>query len=119
GQRLNEKKSQVQSLKKRNNELEDEASNYQSALGVAKNFKMSDDDINHNVQLNEDILSLQDKIDEYVTNLVKTKVDVKIEEITKLLQLYECQIKIDLKKPDKQFLKAILQRHVLGTIFKF
>ncbi|RIA82053.1 hypothetical protein C1645_528164 [Glomus cerebriforme] len=118
-QRLKDKKTEIQSLKQKNSELEDEASNYQSALGVATNFEMSDDDINHNVQLNDDILSLQDKIDDYVTNLVRSKVDVKFEEIAKLLPRYECQYKIDFNNPDKQFVKAILQRHVLETIFEF
>jgi hypothetical protein len=119
GKQLEEKTSQIQSLKKMNNKLENEASDYQSRLGVAKKFKMSDDDKNHNAQLIDDIESLQDKIDEYVTNLAKTKVDVKIDEIMKLLSSYECQTTIESKKPDKQFLKAILQRHVLETIFGF
>jgi hypothetical protein len=118
-QRLNDTLLQVQSLNKRNSELEEEASNYQSALGVATNITMSDDDINHNVQLYEDILSLQDKIDEYVTNLGKLNVDIKIDEINKLLPRYGCQTKIDLFNVDKQFIKAILQRHALETIFEF
>jgi hypothetical protein len=45
--------------------------------------------------------------------LKSTKVEIKFEEIKKLLPLYECQIKID---SDKLFIKAILQRHVLETI---
>jgi hypothetical protein len=106
----------VNDLNKKNEELENEASIYQSKLGVVTNTKMNDD---HSVQLNEDIVSLQDKIDEYVTSLAKTKVDVKVEEITKLLSHYECQTTIDSKKPDKQFISAILQRHVLETIFGF
>jgi hypothetical protein len=60
-----------------------------------------------------------DDIDDYVTNLKATKVEIKLEEIKKLLPLYECQIKIDLDKPDKLFIKAILQRHILEMIFKF
>src|SRR6185437_271023 len=33
-------KSQIRSLKQKNNELEDEASNYQSALGIATNVNL-------------------------------------------------------------------------------
>ncbi|CAB5127766.1 unnamed protein product [Rhizophagus irregularis] len=118
-QRLREKSSEVQSLIQRNSELENEASNYQSALGVATNINISDDDINHNVQLHDDVLSLQDKIDDYVTNLGKLNVNIKIDEIKKLLPRYGCQIKIDPYNVDKQFIKAILRRHVLETIFEF
>ncbi|CAI2173656.1 5240_t:CDS:1, partial [Funneliformis geosporum] len=119
-QHLDDKETRIKSLKQRNGELENEAAKYQSALGVVTNFRMSDDDKNHNVQLNQDILSIQDKIDVYVTNLVKSKVDVKIEEIkTKLVPRYKCQTKIDLKKPDKLFIKAVLQRYVLERILKF
>ncbi|CAB5380734.1 unnamed protein product [Rhizophagus irregularis] len=114
-QRLREKSSEVQSLIQRNSELENEASNYQSALGVATNINISDDDINHNVQLHDDVLSLQDKIDDYVTNLGKLNVNIKIDEIKKLLPRYGCQIKIDPYNVDKQFIKAILRLVVKKT----
>src|SRR5256885_1161641 len=39
--RCNELEHQIQSLKKKNNELEGEASKYQSALGIATNFNLS------------------------------------------------------------------------------
>ncbi|GBB88699.1 hypothetical protein RclHR1_15260009 [Rhizophagus clarus] len=118
-QRLKDTLLQVQSLKERNTELENEASNYQQALGAATNFKMSDDDRNHNVQLYEDILSLQDKIESYVTNLGKLNAEIKIDEVKKLPPRYGCQTKIDPFNLDKQFIKAILRRHVLETIFEF
>jgi hypothetical protein len=49
-----------------------------------------------------------------MTNLKAIKVKIKLEKIKK--PLYEFQIKIE---PDKLFIKIILQRHVLETIFKF
>jgi len=118
-QQLDDNRSQMSLLKQKNNELKEEAANYQAALGDAKNLKMSDDDTNHNVQLNQDIISLQDKIDNYVTSLAKNKVDVKIDKVTKLLPRYDCQTKIDSKNPDKLFMKAILQRYVLEMIFVY
>ncbi|GBB88305.1 hypothetical protein RclHR1_14870007 [Rhizophagus clarus] len=76
-------------LLQKNKELEDETSKYQSKLGVATNIKPNDDeDV-------KDILSLQDKIDVYITSLKKSKADIKINEIINLLPFYKCQIKID------------------------
>ena len=67
--------------------LEDEASNYQSALGIATNFNLSNDDQNHNVKLNENILALHDTLEHYVTNL-KPKIDVNISNAKKLLVIW-------------------------------
>ncbi|CAG8593926.1 12165_t:CDS:1 [Funneliformis caledonium] len=117
-QQLKEKRSQIRVLKQKNTELEDEASSYQSALGVATNFKLSDDDQNHTVQYNEDILALHDTLENYVTNL-KPKIDVNVEEAKKLLIEYGSQAKISSKDPNKPLIKAVLQRHVLREIFKY
>jgi hypothetical protein len=88
--------------------------NYQSKLGIATNTMSGDDQFNDN-----HIIKLQDNINDYVTNLKVTKVEIKLEKIKKLLPLYECQIKIDSDKPDKLFIKVILQQYVLEMIFKF
>src|SRR4051794_4654185 len=69
-------KTDIQSLKRKNDDLEAEASKYQSALGIATNFDYSDDQ-NLNVKLNEDILALHDTLENYVTNL-KPKIDVNV-----------------------------------------
>ncbi|CAI2173659.1 5242_t:CDS:2 [Funneliformis geosporum] len=116
-QKLKDERSQIRSLEKRNGELEKEASNYQSALGVATSFNLSDDDQNHSVRLNQDILSLHDTLENYVTNL-KPNIDVNIKEAKKILHKYKCQTEISEKKPNKPVIKAALQRHVLEVIFE-
>ncbi|EXX58500.1 uncharacterized protein OCT59_009921 [Rhizophagus irregularis] len=114
-QQLKEKTTQIKSLKQKNKELEEEASKYQSALGIATSFDFNIDDQNNNVKLNQDILSLQDTLEIYVTNL-KPKIDVNINEVNELLLTYECQSKISEKDPNKPLIKAVLQRRVLEEI---
>ena len=111
--RILELNQKIEDLLQENKRLEDETSKYQSKLGVATNIKPNDEGIV------KDILSLQDKIVDYVTGLKKSKVDVKIDKIVNLLPLYNCQIKIDSNDPDKEIIRAILQRHVLEMIFGF
>jgi predicted RNase H-like nuclease (RuvC/YqgF family) len=65
----------IEVLEQKNKDLEDETSNYQSKLGIATNTMSGDD------QFNDDIIKLQDNIDDYVTNLKATKVEIKLEEI--------------------------------------
>ncbi|CAB5127714.1 hypothetical protein RhiirA5_504277 [Rhizophagus irregularis] len=116
---LDTKKMDVIELKKNNAILREEASKYQSALGVAANFRISDDK-NHSVQLKNDILSLQDAIETYVTHL-KGNIEVNIENVEKLAQNYECRTNIMMEKTKRQnkpFIKAILQRYVLETIIE-
>src|SRR6266542_5791820 len=115
--RCNELERQLRSLKQRNNELEAETSNYQSALGVATSFNLSDNDPNHTVQLNKDILALHDTLGNYVTNL-KPNIDVNIKEAKKLLRKYKCRTVISDKNPIKPVIKAALQRCVLEYIIE-
>ncbi|CAI2174176.1 6281_t:CDS:1 [Funneliformis geosporum] len=117
-QKLKDLRSQIRTLRQKNTELEDEASSYQSALGVATNFKLSDDDQNHTAQFNDDILALHDTLENYVTNL-KPKIDVNVDEAKKLLIEYGSQAKISSKDPNKPLIKAVLQRHVLREILKY
>ncbi|CAB4434925.1 unnamed protein product [Rhizophagus irregularis] len=107
-------KTEIQSLNQKNDDLEVEASKYQSALGIATNFDYNDDQ-NLNVELNEDILALHDTLENYVTNL-KPKIDVNINKAKELLRKYKCQIKISDKEPNKPLIKAVLQRYVLEEI---
>ncbi|CAB5380742.1 unnamed protein product [Rhizophagus irregularis] len=114
---LDAKQENINELKKNNVALREEASKYQSALGVAANFRISDDK-NHSVQLKNDILSLQDAIEDYVTNL-KGNVEVNIENVEKLAQKYGCLTNIiteKTKRQNKSFIKAVLQRYVLEVI---
>ncbi|CAB4434647.1 unnamed protein product [Rhizophagus irregularis] len=115
-------KTEIQSLNQKNDDLEVEASKYQSALGIATNFDYNDDQ-NLNVELNEDILALHDTLENYVTNL-KPKIDVNINKAKELLRKYKCQIKISDKEPNKPLIKAVLQRlteecmDVIGNFMK-
>ncbi|RIA82061.1 hypothetical protein C1645_789122 [Glomus cerebriforme] len=111
-------KNQLELLVQQNTLLENEASNYQSALGVATNFQLGDDDQNHAVKLNTDILELIDDIKKYVTNL-KTDVTVNMDKVKKLLQNYKCSTKITNQKDDRLLIQAILQRHVIEKIFEY
>ncbi len=118
--RCNELEQQLKDEKSRYNDLEQrlkEASSYQSALGVATTFNLSDNDQNHKVQLNEDILALHDTLENYVTNL-KPNIDVDIKEAKQLLSKYKCRIVISDKDPNKPVIKAVLQRYVLEYIIE-
>ncbi|CAB4437227.1 unnamed protein product [Rhizophagus irregularis] len=72
-------------LIEKNIELKKEASQYQSALGSATNFRINDDDRNHHVQLKNDISELQNKLRNYVTTL-KGDFEIKFDAINNLIK---------------------------------
>ncbi|RIB25664.1 hypothetical protein C2G38_432817 [Gigaspora rosea] len=94
-------------------ELKNEASRHQSALGKATNFRLSDDDRNNSVQLREDITCLQKTIKDFC--IVKPGIEINETEAKKLLQQYGCTNFTD-EENFKSLLKAALQRFVLETI---
>ncbi|PKY61333.1 hypothetical protein RhiirA4_486159 [Rhizophagus irregularis] len=110
--------TQIEDLTKQNALLKDEASTYQSALGVATNFQLGDVDQNNAVNLNEDLLELNDNIKKYVTNL-KQDIAVNIEEVKKLLLLYKCSTKVTSQKEDRLLIQAVLHRHVMEKVFEY
>ncbi|PKY48689.1 hypothetical protein RhiirA4_445481 [Rhizophagus irregularis] len=111
-------KAQLEDLTKQNALLEDEASSYQTALGVATNFQLSDDDQNHGVKLNDTIAELNDNIKKYITTL-KQDIVVNMEEVKKLLLLYNCPTRIQSQKEDRLLIQAVLYRHVMEKIFEY
>ncbi|CAI2199711.1 19751_t:CDS:1, partial [Funneliformis geosporum] len=115
--KINELEEQINNLIKKNTLLEDEASSYQSALGAATNFQLSDNDQNHAVKLNNDIADLNDNIKNYVTNL-KQNIVVNIKEVKKLLSLYKCPVEIKDQRTSRLLIQAVLQRHVIEIIFE-
>ncbi|CAG8625430.1 uncharacterized protein OCT59_009893 [Rhizophagus irregularis] len=117
-QRNGNLETQLEDLTKQNALLEDEASSYQSALGVATNFQLGDDDQNNAVNLNGDILELNDNIKKYITNL-KQDIIVNMEEVKKLLLLYNCPTRIQNQKEDRLLIQAVLHRHVMEKIFEY
>src|SRR5688572_29306009 len=62
--KLQEKDNEIQDLERKNAELKDEASKYQSSLGTATNLRLSDDDENNPVRLKKDIEHLQDSLED-------------------------------------------------------
>ncbi|CAG8669762.1 11341_t:CDS:2 [Funneliformis mosseae] len=88
---LEEKNNEIKDLEQKNIELKDEASKYQSALGTATNLRLSDNDENNSVTLKNDILSLQDSLEDYIT---------------------KC-------KEQKPLIRAVLQRYVIERIIVY
>ncbi|CAB4375418.1 unnamed protein product [Rhizophagus irregularis] len=117
-QRNGNLETQLEDLTKQDALLEDEASIYQTALGVATKFQLGDNDLNNAVNLNGDILELNDNIKKYVTNL-KQDIIVNMEEVKKLLLHYNCPTRIQSQKGDRLLIQAVLHRHVIETIFSY
>src|SRR4051794_6381991 len=117
---LNKKKdNEIQELERKNDELRDEASKYQSALGTATDLQLSDSDTNNPVALKKDILKLQDFLDDYITTC-KGNVEININEIQKLLKRYKSNsVIIKDQKDQKSLIKAVLKRHVIEQIFMY
>ncbi|CAB4437367.1 unnamed protein product [Rhizophagus irregularis] len=104
-------------LIEKNIELKKEASQYQSALGSATNFRINDDDRNHHVQLKNDISELQNKLRNYVTTL-KGDFEIKFDAINNLIKKYDIKTSVTPENPKKSLIRAILQHHILKKIIK-
>ncbi|CAG8493480.1 uncharacterized protein OCT59_011963 [Rhizophagus irregularis] len=117
-QNLDEKGNGSRDLEDENARLKEEASKYQSALGVATNIFLSDGDLNHSVKLKNDILKLQNILENYVTHL-KPNMNINIKKVQELAQEYGCLNEITANNSNKIFIKAILQRKVLDLICEF
>jgi hypothetical protein len=114
-QKLDEKGNGLRELEDENLKLREEASKYQSALGVATNIRLGDGDQNHSVKLKQDILKLQVTLENYVTHL-KPNMNINIRKVQELARKYGCLNKITAKNPNKLFIKAVLQRKVLDLV---
>ncbi|CAG8666495.1 139_t:CDS:2 [Rhizophagus irregularis] len=82
------------------------------------NYRLEDVAQNYGMELNNDISKLNDNLKKYITNL-KQDVIVNVEEIRKLLLLYKCPVKITNQKDDLLLIQAVLQRHIIETIFSY
>ncbi|CAB4375344.1 unnamed protein product [Rhizophagus irregularis] len=105
-------------LEKINSNLKKRVSKYQSALGETKNFRFDDNDKNNSVQLKNDILNLQDALEFYVTNL-RPDIDINYKNVNNLLSKYKSKTRISTRYSDIPLIKAVLQRHVLETVFGY
>ncbi|CAB4395681.1 unnamed protein product [Rhizophagus irregularis] len=117
-QKLDEKGNGLRELEEKNLKLKEEASKYQSALGVATNIRLGDGDQNHSVKLKQDILKLQTTLENYVTHL-KPNMKINIKKVQELAREYGCINEITAKNPNKLFIKAVLQRKVLDLVCEF
>jgi hypothetical protein len=114
---LQKMEKEKQYLVEKNIELKKEASQYQSALGSATNYRISDDDKNHHVQLKNDILELQNKLKNYVTTL-KGGFIINFDAVNDLMKKYNVKTTVTPENPNKPLIKAILQHHILKKIIK-
>ncbi|RGB26304.1 hypothetical protein C1646_770604, partial [Rhizophagus diaphanus] len=78
--------------------------------------QLSDEDRGVTVQLVDDILRLQDDLEIYVTNL-RPNIDINYKNVNNLLSKYKSKTRLTSKSSDMPLIKAVLQRHVLETIF--
>ncbi|GES76296.1 kinase-like domain-containing protein [Rhizophagus clarus] len=97
--------NQLENLFQQNTLLDDELSHYQ----------LVDTNQNYGMNLNRDISNLNDNLKKYITDL-NQNVIINIEEIKKLLLLYNCPTKILNQKDDQLLIQAVLQRHIIETI---
>ncbi|CAG8602684.1 16305_t:CDS:1 [Funneliformis mosseae] len=112
-EQLNNKRKEYNKLSQTNDALREEASQYQSALGDAKNYRLGDNDANNPTQLTKDIEIIQDSISIFCK--LKGGVDINEQQLTVLLEKYKCNIE---EPGDKVLLKAALQRYIIETIIK-
>ncbi|GBC01486.1 hypothetical protein RclHR1_04200004 [Rhizophagus clarus] len=115
-QLVEDKENEIKDLEEINSNLKAEALKYQSALGAATSFQLSDDDKNNSVRLNEDIERLQDNLEDYVTNL-RSKTKIHYKKLNKLFAQYHCKLEMKPRIKDPTLIKALLQRHVIEFIY--
>jgi len=78
---------------------------------------LSDDDRNVTVKFKDDILRLQDDLEDYVTNL-RPNIETNATKINNLLSKYGSKTRLT-SSSNIPLTKAVLQRHVLETIFSY
>ncbi|CAG8648762.1 4385_t:CDS:2 [Rhizophagus irregularis] len=110
-EQLKNKRKDYIELYKKNEELRNEASQYQSALGDARNYRLGDNDANNPTQLTIEIGIIQDKINEFCK--IKGGVDINEQNLARLLsEQFNCKY----SEGDKVLPKAALQRIIVETI---
>ncbi|CAB4437246.1 unnamed protein product [Rhizophagus irregularis] len=115
---IQEKDKIIKDLEQDNNKLINEAAKYQYALGTAINFRLSDNYENNSVTLKDDIISLQNSLEEYITKCkgnIITEIDLPGVQI--LLKKYGSQTIITIDQ--KALIKAVLKRHVIEKILEY
>jgi hypothetical protein len=129
-QSLESKENQLQSLEKEREVLAAENDSlYQKNTNLVNQLEntLFEDELsnqlgdigqNYIMDLNDDISKLNNNLKKYITDL-KQDVIVNIKEIRQLLLLYKCPIEITNQKDDLLIIQAVLQRHIIETIFSY
>ncbi|RGB23934.1 hypothetical protein C1646_727304 [Rhizophagus diaphanus] len=121
-------KTKDDEIKSKDDEIINLKKKHQYELGSAKTFRLSDDDKNNPINLNEDILQIQEDLEFYVTNLrPKADIEINLKNISKLLndsKVKKSKITYTLNSSSElndymPLIKAALQRHVLRTILDY
>ncbi|CAG8829223.1 24606_t:CDS:1, partial [Racocetra persica] len=102
-------------LKKLNNKLKEENSEYQVKIGGATRYRFADDDQNNSVHLNKDISDLYDRVSKFVTHL-KKDVQIHSDNVSNLFRRYKCTK--DTNEEGPQLEKEVLKRLVIDTIIQ-
>ncbi|PKK64404.1 hypothetical protein RhiirC2_756756 [Rhizophagus irregularis] len=116
---IQEKDKKIKDLELDNIKLRDEAAKYQCALGAATNFRLPDNDKNNSVIFADDIISLQNSLEEYITKCkggIITEID--IPGVQNLLKKYGSPTIITID-PKTIIIKAVLKRHVIEKVFEY
>jgi hypothetical protein len=112
-EQLKNKRKDYIELYKKNEELRNEASQYQSALGDARNYRLGDNDANNPTQLTKEIGIIQDKINEFCK--IKGGVEIYEANLARLLsEEFNCKYELG----DKVLPKAALQRAIVEIIIR-
>ncbi|GET02603.1 hypothetical protein GLOIN_2v1883388 [Rhizophagus clarus] len=109
------KETKLQSLEKEKDKLSVKNQNNTNLINQLVSSQSDDADQNQK-NLNNDISELNKNLKKYITDLDRDVI-VNMEGVRKLLLLYKCQTRITSQKDDLLLIQAVLQRHVIETIF--
>ncbi|GET04547.1 kinase-like domain-containing protein [Rhizophagus clarus] len=116
---LQQSKKENDNLYQKNVKLVNQLENlfHQNALpnNELSNYQLGDSNQSYGMDLYNDISILNYSLEKYITDL-NQDVIINIEEIKKLLLVYECSTKISSQKDDQLLIQAVLQRYIIETI---
>ncbi|CAG8729328.1 20544_t:CDS:2, partial [Gigaspora rosea] len=112
-EKLKSTNSRIHNLENENKSLRKEAAKYQSALGDAKNFRISDNDPNNISHLTRDIEDLKHQLENFCS---LKKVNIDYTAFKELLKKYGCSSAEE--NPSRILVKGILQRHVIDMVIE-
>ncbi|KAF0480255.1 hypothetical protein F8M41_023753 [Gigaspora margarita] len=114
-QNLEDQNLQIRKLMNEITSLRAETVKYQSALGNATNFRISDNDPNNVSQLAKDIEELKHLLENFCSF---KKSDINYTDFEELLSKYGCSTAGKNLNKNKTLVKGILQRHVIELVIE-